>query len=63
MKELTRIITAQFTVIGNVNDEGEMVGKDECVRFCEEDLKAHTGCDDVKVIGVQDFVRDDVKVE
>ena len=63
MKELTRIITVQITLIGNVNDESAMVGKDECVKFVEQYLKDHTGSDDVKVIDVQDFIIDKDKPE
>lgn len=53
-----RINTVQITVIGNFKDESIISGKDECVKFVEQDLKDHTGSDDVKVIDVQDFIID-----
>ena len=62
MKEVTRIITAEITVIETGENElvTEAVGVslDEKCKYIAEVIKLDTHADDVKVTNVQDFVRD-----
>lgn len=62
MQEVTRIITAEITVIAtNVNKAiEEVVGMnlDEKCEYVAGVIKSRMRADDVKVTNVQDFVRD-----
>lgn len=58
MKEITRITTVELTSIAKVNDESELIAKEELKKCFEKGLKAVANCDDVKVLNMQDFIRD-----
>lgn len=63
MKEVTRIITMNVTMIEKVKDESadRMVaaGKtQEGRRVVANNLKDFLGADDVQITGIKDFVRD-----
>ena len=59
MKELTRIITVQFTTIDKFEDyDTEILTKDEHAKYVKDDMERLFKVDDVVVTNVQDFIRD-----
>lgn len=60
-KEITKITTIQLTHIGVVLEEEveqEIGLPDDCIKAIEEMFKDDMDADDVKVVQVQNFVRD-----
>jgi hypothetical protein len=57
MKELTRIITAEITMIRK-GEERDFRTKEESKAAWERALKRETRADDIKVTNVQDFIID-----
>lgn len=58
MKEITRIVTMEVTQIVQVEDETEVMSREEAKQYIETSMKNYAGYDDVLVTNVQDFVRD-----
>lgn len=57
MAEVTRIITAEITVIGNVK-EHQLLTEEENQEMATE-LKESLGVDDVAIVKIKDFVREE----
>ena len=63
MKELTRIITAQITLIGQIEEKDEeeiIASKEEAQENVKNTLQNLYSADDVTV-NIQDFVRDNMQ--
>ena len=59
MKEITRIKTVQITEIVTTSDDMKnIIPKEESAIITAKQIKQITQVDDVKVINVQDFIRD-----
>jgi hypothetical protein len=58
MKEVTRIMTIQFTTIGKLEDESQIIPKKEHAERIKEVMHDTFHIDDVLVTKVQDFIRD-----
>lgn len=58
MKEITRIFTVEITGIKKLESESELATKEEAAMILTEDIKKGFVVDDVKVLKVQDFIRD-----
>lgn len=57
MKELTRVLTIELTLISQLYGEYTPLSKAAKITLAKE-LKACIGCDDAYVVRVQDFVAD-----
>ena len=58
MKELTRIITIQATMIEKFESEDELFSKKECETKIVNAMKEVFGLDDCVVTNVKDFIMD-----
>lgn len=58
MKEVTRIMTIEFTTIGTVEDESQIIPKDDHVERIKTVMHELFDLDGVVVTKVQDFIRD-----
>lgn len=58
MKELTRIVTLQITMIADVKSESAILPKEDAAERMIADIKEDYGVDDVVVTNVQDFITD-----
>ena len=57
MSEVTRIITAEITVIGDVEEHQLLT--DEQKQEMARELKKDLGVDDVAIVKIKDFVREE----
>ena len=57
MAEVTRIITAEITVIGDVEEHQFLT--DEQKQEMARELKKDLGVDDVAIVKIKDFVREE----
>jgi hypothetical protein len=57
-REVTRILTAEITLIGRNIRNKEITPKDFAAKETERMIRECLNCDDVKVVNVQDFIRD-----
>ena len=57
-KEVTRVITAEITVINTFEDLSNCLTKEEAKEKVVTSIKRSLGADSVVVTNVQDFIRD-----
>lgn len=67
MKEITRIFTVQITTIAKIEDESQLVTKEDSAKMVEDEIYAlfdsSDAPDDVRVTNIQDFIRDEDEPE
>lgn len=58
MKEITRIITAEITVIAKEGEVEQLKSKEETKKTFESFIRDYCDADDCKVTNIQDFEMD-----